>query len=243
LIDGNMRNLIGDVCRHYSQTKGSGKNKKEEVLLMKKKVGVMRSVVPFLLFYAAVIMVMVLATSTDSIAQKKMSVQDITKGASTVIDLNTADEKTLETLPGVGPATAKAIVAGRPYKSIDDLKRVKGMSDKKIAAIQDMVTVGGTTTAAPVAIPSASEAKQKASSTQQSVTEKAEKTKAKLASGQHVNINTATKEELEALPGIGSVKAQAIIDGRPYNAPEDIMKVKGIKQKTFNKIKDYITVK
>jgi competence protein ComEA len=38
------------------------------------------------------------------------------------------------------------------------------------------------------------------------------------------------------------VKAQAIIDGRPYNAPEDIMKVKGIKQGEFNKIKDLITV-
>ncbi len=210
---------------------------------MKRKIGIVRSVIPFFLFYAVIIMMIVLATSTDSMAQKKMSVEDIKKGASTVIDLNTADEKTIETLPGVGPATAKAIVAGRPYKSIDDLKRVKGMSDKKIAAIKDMVTVGGTATAAPAAIPSASEVKQKASSAQQSVTEKAEKTKAKLASGQHVNINTATKEEIEALPGIGSVKAQAIIDGRPYNTPEDIMKVKGIKQKTFDKIKDYITVK
>jgi len=75
------------------------------------------------------------------------------------------------------------------------------------------------------------------------VTEKARKTKAKLAVGQHININTATKEELSALPGIGTIKAQAIIDGRPYNTPEDIMKVKGIKQKTFDKMKDFITVK
>jgi competence protein ComEA len=39
------------------------------------------------------------------------------------------------------------------------------------------------------------------------------------------------------------VKAQAIIDGRPYEKIEDIMKVKGIKQGEFNKIKDLITVK
>ncbi len=65
---------------------------------------------------------------------------------------------------------------------------------------------------------------------------------AKLAPGQKVNINTATKEQIEALPEIGPVKAQAIIDGRPYKKPEDIMKVKGIKEGIFNKVKDFITV-
>jgi competence protein ComEA len=39
------------------------------------------------------------------------------------------------------------------------------------------------------------------------------------------------------------VKAQAIIDGRPYEKIEDIMKVNGIKQGEFNKIKGLITVK
>ncbi|HTN71699.1 MAG TPA: helix-hairpin-helix domain-containing protein, partial [Methylomirabilota bacterium] len=64
----------------------------------------------------------------------------------------------------------------------------------------------------------------------------------KLAPGERVNINTATKEKLEALPEIGPVKAQAIIEGRPYKKVEDVMKVKGIKEGTFNKIKDLITV-
>jgi competence protein ComEA len=58
-----------------------------------------------------------------------------------------------------------------------------------------------------------------------------------------VNINSASKEDIEMLPGIGPAKAQAIIDGRPYAAIEDIMKVKGIKEGIFNKIKGYITVK
>jgi competence protein ComEA len=61
-----------------------------------------------------------------------------------------------------------------------------------------------------------------------------------------VNINTATKEELDALPEIGPVKAQAIIDYRnangPFKTPEDVMKVNGIKEGTFGKIKGMISV-
>ena len=66
---------------------------------------------------------------------------------------------------------------------------------------------------------------------------------AKLASGTKININTADKATLEKLPGIGPVKAQAIIDGRPYKYVEDVMRVSGIKDKTFEAIKSYITVK
>lgn len=57
-----------------------------------------------------------------------------------------------------------------------------------------------------------------------------------------LNINTASKKELAKLTGIGTAKAQAIIDGRPYNTKEDIMKVRGVKKGMFNKIKDSITI-
>ena len=46
------------------------------------------------------------------------------------IDINTATEKELIALPGVGAKTAKEIVAARPFKTIDDLKNVKGIGDK-----------------------------------------------------------------------------------------------------------------
>ncbi|MDE2208402.1 MAG: helix-hairpin-helix domain-containing protein [Betaproteobacteria bacterium] len=61
-----------------------------------------------------------------------------------------------------------------------------------------------------------------------------------------VNINTATKEQLEALPGIGPVKAQAILDYRnangPFKSAQDVMKVKGIKEGEFGKLQGEISV-
>ena len=61
-----------------------------------------------------------------------------------------------------------------------------------------------------------------------------------------VNINKATIKELDSLNGIGYKKAEAIIEFRkthPFKKIEDIMKVRGIGFKTFEKIKDEIEVK
>jgi len=60
------------------------------------------------------------------------------------VDLNTADEQTLETLPGVGPATAQKIIADRSangrFASPEDLMRVSGIGPKKYGALKDLVT-------------------------------------------------------------------------------------------------------
>lgn len=64
-----------------------------------------------------------------------------------LMDINTADAGTLEELPGVGPATAEAIVAYReangPFRAVDDLQNVKGIGPSLFAKIVDLVTVGG----------------------------------------------------------------------------------------------------
>lgn len=154
------------------------------------------------------------------------------------VDLNTADEKTIEALPGVGPVLARQIVAARPYKSVDDLDRVKGIGPAKMASLRSRVAV---TTTAPPPVSAAPPAS--APNTAPAGSSRAHAAaEPKLAPGEKVNINTATREKLIALPGIGPVKSQAIIDGRPYSKIEDVMKVKGIKQGEFAHIRDIITV-
>lgn len=64
----------------------------------------------------------------------------------------------------------------------------------------------------------------------------------KLAPAVRININKADQATLEKLPGIGPVKAKAIIDGRPYRNIEDAMNIKGIKGKTYDAIKGRIIV-
>jgi len=54
----------------------------------------------------------------------------------------------------------------------------------------------------------------------------------------NVEINTSSLQQLETLTGIGPVKAQAIIDARPYSSIDDLLRVSGIGEKTLQKIKD-----
>jgi len=65
-----------------------------------------------------------------------------------VVNLNTANAEQLTEIPGIGPAKARAIIEHRtaaPFKSVEDVKLVKGIGDKLFAKISPSLTVNGQT--------------------------------------------------------------------------------------------------
>jgi competence protein ComEA len=77
--------------------------------------------------------------------------------ASAVVDLNTATAAELDALKGVGPAKAKAIIDYRekngPFKSVDELDKVKGFGIKTVEKLRPDITVDGSAAPEPVAAP------------------------------------------------------------------------------------------
>lgn len=67
------------------------------------------------------------------------------------VNINTATQSELETLKGIGPAKAKAIIEYRQkngnFKTVDDITGVKGIGDKTLAKLRPDLSISGTTTA------------------------------------------------------------------------------------------------
>lgn len=66
------------------------------------------------------------------------------------------------------------------------------------------------------------------------------KTSSATADSQKLDINAATKEQLQSLPGIGTAYSQKIVEGRPYNSKRDLLTRKIVPQATYDGIQDKI---
>ena len=164
------------------------------------------------------------------------------------VDINTATQAELEALPGVGEATAKKIIAGRPYSSVKDLSRA-GVSDATITKISPLVKAGRGSKAetkekaapATKAAPAAAAPAPASGSSSGSSASKPPAKGGAAATGAPVDLNTASQKDLEALPGVGAATAKKIIAGRPYSSVADLSKA-GVSQKTIGKISPMVTV-
>jgi hypothetical protein len=106
---------------------------------------------------------LLLAIAGPAFAQAASGKSTQTKAApASPVNLNTASQSDLEALPGVGAATAKKIIAGRPYAAVADLAKA-GVPKSTIDKITPMVTVGSGAATPPA--PAKSTTTDKAAST------------------------------------------------------------------------------
>ena len=157
------------------------------------------------------------------------------------IDLNRATRAELMQIPHVGPSLADRIVAERAargkFNRVDDLASVHGIGDATLHRIRPWVTVepGEVSETAP---PEPDRLVRKPSGTTPTV-------KKPDVTGLLIDINTASVDELDKLPGIGPVLAARIVverEKKKFAKIEDLRRVSGIGAKKLDAIRAMVTV-
>ncbi len=148
------------------------------------------------------------------------------------IDPNTANEAELDRLPGVGPALARAIVDSRreggAFRNLGDLERVPGLGSNRIRRLAPYLALP---VAAARGMPGSGYGEESGLGPR---------------GPGRLNLNRASLEELEALPGIGPARARAIARWRrehgAFEVVEDLLEVPGIGPATLEQLRPLVVV-
>lgn len=158
------------------------------------------------------------------------------------VDLNLADRTELLQIPGIGPNIADAILAHRQtrgrFESIDELDNVHGIGGKTLGRLREWVRVEQAVSRGQ-AEPAVERLERKERPAPSPVAGSR-----KLTEGDRpINVNRASAEELQRLPGIGAKLAERIVaarEERPFAAAEDLRRVSGIGAKTVEKLRSLV---
>lgn len=145
------------------------------------------------------------------------------------LDLNTADEKALAEVPVIGPEVARAIVAARPFASVDQLDRVKGLTAEQLEHIRSVVAVSNPEMPRTSARPA-----QKGRRTPDASAAIREQPKP--------DLNNADVKTLEKIASIGPELAREIVAARPFASIDELSRVKGISAERLEQIRAQVSV-
>jgi competence protein ComEA len=167
--------------------------------------------------------------------------------AGETLDPNRSEEEDLDRLPGIGPSTAKAIIAARRARGgfwkAEDLLDVKGIGPVTLEKIRPHLSfsAGVPQTFALPAGPAETSSPAPGGPSEGSASQDQGQSLPRPA---RVDLNQATARELESLPGIGPKLAQRIVEDRQraglFLKPEDLLRVRGIGPATLARIRNLV---